>query len=203
MHLPLYVYSNKNIAGCVAGIAAVGAYLGGLIGDFWWAIVPGAYGVAALVTPAGRAIQVALEQQMSDAQILDGLQHLAAQAPGALPANIAANVVDICATLGSVIPMIAKKNMPDQAAHDVRLTATQYLPQTIEAYTRLPPAFRNIQKLQDGKTATQILDEQIALLRTHLQNVAEGLSADDAQALLTNGRFLREKFGIPDFIDVK
>jgi hypothetical protein len=101
--------------------------------------------------------------------------------------------------LESAIPIISRNHATDQVAHDVRMMATEYLPQTIGYYTNLPTAFRNMQKLQDGKTATQTLGEQIALLKSHLQAVLTSLSSNDANALLTNGRFLREKFATPDF----
>ncbi|HKE36500.1 MAG TPA: hypothetical protein VKB39_03660 [Candidatus Baltobacteraceae bacterium] len=202
MRLPLYLYSNKNIAGCFTAAVAAGAHLAGLIQDFWWAIVPLSYGVIALAVPGSPQVEVEMEQEMSDSQILDGLSRIAAQAPRALPPEVASDVVDICKMLSTAIPIISKSHASDQIAHDVRQMATDYLPQTIACYTALPPAFRNMKKLQDGKTATQILAEQVGLLKTHLAQVLDGLSSNDVNALLTNGRFLREKFAKPDFINV-
>jgi hypothetical protein len=202
MALPLYLYSNKNIAGCVCATLATGAYLAGFIQDFWWAIVPLAYAVPAIATPSAPQIEIEMQQAMSDAQVIEALSRLSADAPRALPADVAANVRDVCAMLQSAIPIISRAHAGDQIAHDIRQMATEYLPQTVQYYTQLPPAYRNIKKLQDGKTATQILGEQIALLKTHLQGILDNLSSNDANALLTNGRFLREKFATPDFINV-
>lgn len=202
MRLPLYLYSNKNIAGCVFATLAAGAYLAGFIQDFWWAIVPLAYALPAIATPSAPQIEIQMQQAMTDTQVLDALARLAAGAPRALPGAVASDVVDVCKMLQSVIPIISRNHANDQIAHDVRQMATEYLPQTIQYYTQLPPAFRNMKKLQDGKTATQILSEQIALLKTHLQDVLDNLSSNDANALLTNGRFLREKFATADFINV-
>lgn len=202
MRLPLYLYTNKNIAGCICAIVAIGAYLTGVIHDFWWEIAIGAYAVPALAVPGQRETGVSLDQQMSDAEIVSNLKRLADRSQKLLPADTSKDVGDICGMLETAIPAISAKNLPDQLAHDVRTTATEYLPQTIDAYLRMPPAFRNIKKLQDGKTATQIFQEQIALLKSHLQSVVNDLAANDATALLANGRFLREKFANPDFLGI-
>ena len=202
MKLPLYLYTNKNIAGCVCALAAIAAYLTGVVHDYWWEIVIGAYAVPALAIPGQTETGVSLSQQMSDAELVDSLKSLADRSQKLLPSDTAKDVVDICGMLETAIPAISAKNLPDQLTHDIRTTATQYLPQTIDAYLRMPPAFRNVKKLQDGKTATQIFAEQIALLRTHLQGVINDLASNDANALLANGRFLREKFASPDFLGI-
>lgn len=202
MKLPLYLYSNKNIAGCVCATVAILAYLTGIVHDFWWEIAVGAYVVPALALPSQRDTGVTLDQQMSDADLVNGLKRLSDRSAKMLPAPVSGDVGDICAMLESAIPMISAKNYPDQLAHDVRTTASEYLPQTIDAYLRMPPAFRNVKKLQDGKTATQIFSEQIALLKQHLQAVGDDLAANDANALLANGRFLREKFASPEFLGI-
>lgn len=202
MKIPLYLYTNKNIAGCICAIVALGAYLAGFVHDFWWEITVGAYLVPALAIPGQRDTGVDLDRQMNDADLVAGLRRLSDRAAKLLPADTAADVTDICAMLESAIPAISARNYPDQLAHDVRTTASEYLPQTIDAYLRMPPAFRNVKKLQDGKTATQIFAEQLTLLKQHLQTVSDDLASNDASALLANGRFLREKFASPEFLGV-
>ncbi len=200
--LPLYIYTNRNIAGCICATVAVIAYLSGIITDYWWEIVVGAYAVPALAIPSQKKLEFDMSRQMDDAQLVSQLQALESQAASALPPDIANDVIDVCKLLESAIPAISARNYPDQVAHDVRTAAAEYLPQTIEAYTKLPPAFRNVKKLDGGKTATQILAEQIALMKTHLQNVVDDIAKNDASALVENGRFLREKFATPEFLNV-
>jgi hypothetical protein len=202
MKLPLYLYTNKNIAGCLCALVAIVAYLGGIVHDFWWAIVIGAYAVPALAIPGQRETGVSLSQQMSDAEVVDNLKRLADRSQKMLPPATANDVVEICGMLETAIPTISAKNYPDQLAHDVRTTATEYLPQTIDAYLRMPPAYRNIKKVQDGKTAAQVFGDQVALLKAHLQEVCNDLAANDASALHANGRFLREKFASPEFLGI-
>jgi len=64
----------------------------------------------------------------------------------------------------------------------------------------LPPAFRSTQALKDGKTARQLLAEQLALLDEKMREIVANVSSADAQALLANGKFLEMKFQQPDFL---
>jgi len=54
--------------------------------------------------------------------------------------------------------------------------------------------------LREGKTAQQLLTEQLQLLDEQLQQVVAHVANADAQALLANGRFLEAKFRQPDFL---
>ena len=64
----LYVYSNKNIAGCVLGLAALGGFFTGVIHDYWFEIVAAAYGIGALATPSQPKLDTDLETSMSSQQ---------------------------------------------------------------------------------------------------------------------------------------
>jgi hypothetical protein len=46
-----YLYSNKNLAGSAGGLAGLGLYFTGVVGELWPLVVAGLYGVGALVTP--------------------------------------------------------------------------------------------------------------------------------------------------------
>jgi len=76
----------------------------------------------------------------------------------------------------------------------VRSTATTYLPDTLNAYLAVPAAYRNTAPIADGKTARQIVGEQLTVLAAKMKEIAQNTAADDAQALLANGRFLKERF---------
>ncbi|WP_214278801.1 hypothetical protein, partial [Escherichia coli] len=69
-----------------------------------------------------------------------------------------------------------------------------YLPETLANYVALPPAFRASHVLADGKTARQLLVDQLALLDRQLQEVVANVASSDAQALPANGAFLRRRF---------
>ncbi|WP_291429994.1 hypothetical protein [Deinococcus sp.] len=72
-------------------------------------------------------------------------------------------------------------------------TRDAYLPDTLRAYAHLTPAARQTLERQ-GQAPEVLLDEQLTLLE---DGVREALRRDHAAAdrLLTQGRFLRERFG--------
>ncbi|HVC32348.1 MAG TPA: hypothetical protein VNL16_02440 [Chloroflexota bacterium] len=77
----------------------------------------------------------------------------------------------------------------------VRQTASDYLPRTIDAYLALPPVDPGRVVVAPGKTALQELREQLDLLDSKLNEIAEDLQRQDLDRLLANRRFLEERFG--------
>jgi len=98
--------------------------------------------------------------------------------------------------------MLAAKaaQFPREDVFTIRQTALHYLPETLDGYLKLPTAFRNIQPLQDGKTAKVMLVEQLTVLDGKMREIAENIVANDARALVANGAFLREKFRPVDLL---
>lgn len=80
-----------------------------------------------------------------------------------------------------------------RAAFLLRQTLTDYLPDTVRAFLHLTPAARAQLEAQ-GQPPETLLLEQLSLIEG---GVAEALRHDHAAAdqLLTQGRFLRERFG--------
>lgn len=72
-------------------------------------------------------------------------------------------------------------------------TRQSYLPDTVRAYLHLTEGARR-QLTAQGQSPEQLLDEQLTLMEN---GVREALRRDHAAAdrLLTQGRFLRERFG--------
>ncbi len=199
----LYLYSRKNIVGSALAVAALGAYFGGVIHDFWWEIVAGSYGVGALLTPAERGLDVAtFEATLTSAEVASSLARLVTRVERSVPSDVFALVQSIVTSINGILPMLAAKSaqIASEDTFTIRQTALHYLPETLDAYLKLPAAFRNVQPLADGKTAKQLLVEQLAVLDAKMREIAKNLVANDAQALVANGAFLREKFSSPDFL---
>jgi hypothetical protein len=76
----------------------------------------------------------------------------------------------------------------------------RYLPETLANYVALPPVFRTTHALKDGKTARELLSEQLGLLDGKMKEIVANVAGADAQALLVNGKFLEMKFQQPDFL---
>jgi hypothetical protein len=198
----LYVYSNKNIAGCLLGLGALAAFFTGVIHDYWIEIVAGAYGIGALAVPGQPALDTDFETTMTSQQISDALGALVSRIAKLVPEDVLVLVQSIVTSINAILPMLDAKThaVVDQDAYTIRQTALHYLPDTIAAYLKLPPAFRNLQPLDNGKTAKALLVEQLTVLDGKMKDIAKNLTANDAQALVANGEFLRERFTKQSFL---
>lgn len=76
----------------------------------------------------------------------------------------------------------------------VRAIASDYLPHTVDTYLALPPRGRERVLVADGKTALEELRDQLQLLDTKLDEIAEDLERRNLDRLLANRRFLEERF---------
>jgi hypothetical protein len=194
VRLPLYLYSNRNIAGSLLGLAALGAYFLGAIHEFWYVIVAGGYGIGALAARDSSALETHLSEEMNVQDAVAGVTRLAAEAQQKLPPDIASLVAEIATAVAETLPRLASRHVVDATFADVRSTATTYLPDTLNAYLTIPAAYRNTATIRDGKTARQIVVEQLTVLAAKMKEIAQDAVQDDAQALLANGRFLKERF---------
>ncbi len=76
----------------------------------------------------------------------------------------------------------------------VRATLDDYLPRTLQNFRLVPPKSRE-QPLPNGTTPLQELKDQLALLDSKLDEIAEDLQRENIDRLLANRRFLEERFG--------
>jgi hypothetical protein len=194
VRLPIYVYSNRNIAGAALALGALAAYFGGFIHDLWYVIVAGSYGIGALVARDDGVLETHINAEMNVQDAVDAVNRLAAESQKRLPPDIAELVGQIASAVADVLPRLAARNVADAVFIDVRATATTYLPDTLNAYLTVPAAYRNTVAIRDGKTARQIVVEQLTVLAAKMQEIAKNAVVDDAQALLANGKFLQERF---------
>jgi len=203
--LVLYLYSNKNIVGCVLALGALGGFFSGVIHDFWPEIVAGAYGLGALAVPGATTLNPSdYERSLTPEEIARSLAQFTVQIEKLVPADIFALVQSIVASINGILPMLAARSasVADEDTYTIRQTALHYLPETIGAYLVLPAAFRSLQPVAEGKNANVLLSDQLHVLDAKMKEIAQNLRADNAQALLANGRFLREKFSQQSFLTV-
>lgn len=119
----------------------------------------------------------------------DGLTRVVDQARRRLPPDAAAAVERIAGLLGEALP----RAEGDSAAL-VERTATVYLPDTLRAHAALPAGWTGSGVLRDGATADDALRDQLASIEQAATRMRDAAVADDADALLLNGLFLRERF---------
>lgn len=199
----LYFYGNANIAGCALALLGPLLLFAGIIGPGWLFITAGLYAAGWLLGWANRGAPE-LERRIADTltveQTLEHLDELVRRVGAHLTAEMNAHLTSVRTSVAEVLPRLVGQVAFDHNLYTVRETVLRYLPATLSNYVALPPAFRSTHPLKDGKTARQLLGEQLALLDTQLREIVVNVAAADAQALLANGRFLEAKFNQPDFL---
>jgi hypothetical protein len=193
----MFLYSGKNIAGSVLALAGVAAFLLGAIDRFWLPIVLGLYGVGYLAMPAPKGLVFdRLDAGESPDAIRKSLDRLVVRIRGKVEPDVSTRVASIVSSINDTLPLLTTGGAQvDGALFTVRQMAVDYLPSALETYLKLPVAYRLRRALQDGKTAHAVLQEQLELLDSRMQEILVSVHENDTQKLLANGRFLKERFG--------
>src|SRR5690606_26751511 len=84
----LYLYSTPNIVGSALGILGLILFFTGLIGQFWWLIVPGLYAIGVVVTPGSQQIDLALRHQLTIEELQVELEELVRKIRHRVPEEI-------------------------------------------------------------------------------------------------------------------
>lgn len=185
----------------MVALGTLALFFAGVIHNLWIEIVAGSYAIGYLATPESPKLESDLNAQMSSDQIAAALDKLVSDVRPRVPPAILTPVESIRQSIVSILPTMGKGNAAiDQNTFTIRQTAIEYLPQTLKRYLSLPPAYRNTFPVQDGKTATGLLVEQLTLLDETMKKIVANFLADDTQALLANGRFLASRFQSEDFL---
>ena len=124
---------------------------------------------------------------------LDGVDAMVARS--AVPAPVASRVTRVSRTVRDTIPRLSNLGAGSQQAYNVMATATDYLPEAVDGYLRLPRQWADSRPVDRGKTSLMILIDQLDLLAATMDKVFDAVCRADAAALVAHGRFLAEKFG--------
>ena len=192
--LLFFLYGTPNIVGSVLGLVGLLLFFTSVIGAFWFFIVVGLYAVGYLVTPKNQPVDLHLKGQLDAAEIKGELEGLVAKVKNRVSKEVLGHVLNIQNSILEVLPTLTRDGAYTHHAYIVKQTALEYLPETLETYLNLPPAFARLHTVKDGKTAQQLLLGQLELLDTTLQDIVVDIHQNDTDRLLINGRFLEEKF---------
>jgi len=132
----------------------------------------------------------------TEADILAALDELTASVGGGVvPAVVASRVAKVSQTIRDTMPRLRNVGLGSLDAYSVMATATDYLPEAIGAYTRLPRQWADSRPIENGKTSLMLLIDQLDLLGATMDKIFDAVVRVDADALIAHGRFLQEKFG--------
>jgi hypothetical protein len=203
LRLMLFLYGNANIAACTLALLGPALLFAGVIGPGWLYITAALYACGYLLGHISRSTPQIERQIAATLSVEDTLAHLDALVLGVqahLTPEMRAHLDSVKTSVAEVLPRLVGTGQHDADLYTVKETVLSYLPQTLANYVALPPVFRTSHALKDGKTARQLLSEQLALLDTQLREVVANVASADAQALLANGQFLEMRFQQPDFL---
>jgi hypothetical protein len=114
---------------------------------------------------------------------------------GGVAAAVASRVARVTATVREVVPRLDRLGPGSLDAYSVVATATDYLPEAVGGYLRLPRDWANSRPVDEGRTSLMVLIDQLDLLARTMEQVADAVNRRDAEALVVHGRFLAERFG--------
>jgi hypothetical protein len=189
-----YFQSTANLCGSVLALAVVAAYFFNLIGPLWWLLAGGAYVAGSLPFAFGGEVKH-LPEGLSTA---DALLMLEDDFLPRLPPKPRKILGQIITHVNDLMPRL--KEMEQQGLVEassramLKQTVVRLLPDAVEAYLRLPPGYASHTIVTDGKTAQDLLAEQLTMLQEHIISLEQNLLSADVNSLLANGRFLQEKF---------
>ena len=196
--LMLFLYSSNNIAGCLLALVGMALYFTGVIQAYWFLIVAGLYGAGCLGWPRSDLARTAEHAELSTELLAEQVRKLVDSVAKGLPKEALDALHTIQTTLSELLPRLHEMQdrgvISPKDSFTVIETVRRYLPDTLAAYLRLPKVYAQVQTLGDGRTAAQVLVDQLRVLDKSLQDVAKSAFSGDAEALIRNGQFLQTKF---------
>lgn len=128
---------------------------------------------------------------------LAGLNRFVNQNSGKLPGEAVVTARRITDLLREVIDTSEVRPLDIYAVISVKGILQDYLPTTLRGFLALDPAQLTVPR-PSGRTPVQSLQEQLESLLDEAASLLSAAQAQDADALLTQGSFLRTKFSGSD-----
>jgi hypothetical protein len=195
--LSLYFYGTPNIVGCVCGLGVLALYFAGVIAQWWLPLTLASYAFGVLIAPRGRRIETDVDASMTLVEVIDAVL---TRASGRLPAEAVQKLTAIRDKVQELLPRWNDPAFPPIARIDLVAAIRRDLTSTIANYTALPASFAALHALRDGRTAKQLLIEQLDILESEVGSIAKDVFVEDAYKLAAHGEYLRSKVQSVDFL---
>jgi hypothetical protein len=198
----LFLYGNANIAGCALALLGPALLFAGVIERGWLLITLGLYAAGWLLGRRSPELERHIADSLTAEETMTRLDAVIAGAAPHLTDAMRERLRSIRDSVAAVLPRLLgpEATAGGDQLFTVRETVLRYLPETLANYVALPPAFRASHALEAGRTARELLGEQLGLLDDRMRDIVANVAASDAQALLANGQFLRSRFRQTDFL---
>lgn len=208
-----FLSSPANLTGLGLASLALLARLAGIIDAFWLLIVAGSYGLGwqigrlafsrdwnglgageSWVSPVARTTA---EREDMDESLNRVMRIVTENRGGLFDSALQQSVTELCAQVRSLIERMEASVgfISARDAHSAKRIALDYLPGLIEGFMAIPRDFAAKKALADGKTACELLHENLAVLQRKATEMSDDLAAQDARSFLNHAAFLSNKFG--------
>lgn len=191
-----YLYSRRNIVASLLALGGLGLFFGGVLtGPLWVPVVAGLYAIGVLLVPGEPQLDLRLDAAADASQVRAGLDRLQSSIRGRVADDIYASVASIRASIEATLATTPAGLGPaDHNVYLIRQTALDYLPAALSAYLALPRSYAERRIVAGGRTPHDELRDQLRLMASKLQEVADNIAQHDSDRLFANGRFLADKF---------
>jgi hypothetical protein len=184
-----------------AAVGPVLAISGVVAGPIGLAIGLPLYAIGALVVPNRARVDPIVLGKVDGEDVRKELAEVERVVRGKVHPSVEQRVHLIANTIRDTLPRADALGPGSAQAHSLVQTATDYLPEALGTYLKLPRAYAEQQTVSDGKTSLQLLCDQLDLLGARMHEVFTAVCQSDADALVAHGRFLKEKFA-PGSLDL-
>jgi hypothetical protein len=139
--------------------------------------------IARLIRAVARPRNKAVDLQGIDADaVRKALDGQVRSASGKVPAEAMARILRIRQIILGILPRTGRLPPGAPELFVLERTATDYLPTSLERYLVLPRRYAMLQPVQNGKTPKQLLLEELSLLESKMNDVADAVNRNDASA---------------------
>jgi hypothetical protein len=192
-----FLTSRKNIGACLVALGAAALFVLGVTGGWiGLAAIPVAYAAAFVLVPGERGVSLKLFDANDVYTIKSGLNDLEYSLRFRVADDVMAALKDTIQAIELTLPADANPSgtFIDPTVMLIRQTALHYLPEALNSYLALPRMYAENVPVQDGKTARDVLIDQLKLIDAKMRETATAMYRNDADQLLANARFLQERF---------
>lgn len=203
-----FIFSNKNITGlvCASLIAALGFV--GIVKHAWFIVAMIAYVFGYIIGPKEKAVVFYHIKGENMADYVGFLHKFLKNSldNSKLPIEAKSILQSITKDAVELLNFLQSKDSVDESSEEMmnlKSIFDTYIPKLINQFSKLPSDYANNIKTSSGKTAKDLLLEQLNLLEQKIKEISYGIYEDDVTVLKVNGRFLKEKFDSSDLFSVK
>lgn len=150
-------------------------------------------GVNEKLEPQGISTAPAVPTEHDILNALDRTEQLARDAK--LHPFVLARVGRVSRVIRETLPRMKSAGLGTSESYAVMATATDYLPEALGSYLRLPRDWADSRPIENGKTSLMLLIDQLDLLGATMDKFLDAVARADADALVAHGRFLTARFG--------